>query len=896
MRSPSKFFSFCHYFGDIRYPVSGRRLLILLLFLAPAFTVKAQKARKIKGVVVDSLGKGVIPAYIQLISGRDTFKTNTDTLGNFVFNKPVLSNFRLTITSLGYNLFDGNYTIEDIKTDVELKRIELKPAFNLLKEVEIKAKINPITFKQDTVEYNVDAYIVREHDRLGDLVKQLPGLSIDHNGNASSMGEKLVKIRVNGEDFFTGNVKEFLEKLPAHIVAKIQIIDDYGDLANFTKVKVGKPEKIINIVTKPNKDFGKFGSVTTNGGTNNQLGGAITGNIWAKTKQISLTGGYNTEDNGAGKSERIISEATYADRISPKWKAKSTYKFERNNSNNNHESFTETVNNLGSILDNYYSEGTVVNNMHELKLELMNGINIIRFSSALKEADELTFSRLNRNGLIRRDLATTGDSHSLIPNVSLSGQFGYSPGKTNRGFFSLQPSLRYSENSIDNFLNEVTTYYQAGMDNSDKGVVVNRLLESRQQLLNLSTSVDYSHPLEKPQGMNYKNLQFRYTPSFSYQANTRNSKFENANLVYDKVDSLSTKNRSSIFKQNLFAGLVVFSGKMRYNLGFDTRYIKRSAIYNNAVEPIGTDLWSILPEADFSLMSDDGSKSLSFRFEAVRELPELIELQPGRDATNLQNIIIGNPDLRPTTTNSSSVDVSYNTKNGSFVSFMAGGEWVKNLIVMNSIIIPDTLNSLKQQTTFENANGYYSLNGTFSLSKPFGNNKYKVAFSSDIGYMRNVFFTEGTKSFAKSLNLSQELKFTANQKWLSLTSTASYSFSGNQYTLRSNNLQDIKTWCFQSDAQFIINGRLLAGFNLSKTIYEGYTFDRANPFLLNLSIDQYLFKNRFGQLKLAAFDVFNQGNNIERNFGANSYTDFINNQATRYFKLSFIMRFEKFGK
>ncbi|RZL29793.1 MAG: carboxypeptidase-like regulatory domain-containing protein, partial [Pedobacter sp.] len=230
--------------------------LVLVLWLISAINVFAQSNKRVSGSVIDSTKTAVEGANVKIIAGNDTLQTTTNEKGYFSFAKIKSTSFALSISSMGYNSFSANYNFGDSKS-LELNAIELKFAGNMLKEVEIKSKPNPIRIMQDTVEYNAAAYQVLEGDNVADLIKQFPGLEVDDEYNVKTMGKDMVKLRVDGKDFFTSNVKDFISKLPAAIVAKIQVIDDFGDEANFTGIKIGEPTKMLNIVTKPGMNKGK---------------------------------------------------------------------------------------------------------------------------------------------------------------------------------------------------------------------------------------------------------------------------------------------------------------------------------------------------------------------------------------------------------------------------------------------------------------------------------------------------------------------------------------------------------------------------------------------------------------------------------------------------------------
>lgn len=107
-----------------------------------------------------------------------------------------------------------------IKRPIHYHLLMLKSKTQRLPEVQVKLP-NPIRVTKDTVEYNASAFTVRPHDRIQDLLQQLTGVHIDGSGNVTSLGESMTKLRVNGKNFFTNNLKEFLNQLLVGIISKL---------------------------------------------------------------------------------------------------------------------------------------------------------------------------------------------------------------------------------------------------------------------------------------------------------------------------------------------------------------------------------------------------------------------------------------------------------------------------------------------------------------------------------------------------------------------------------------------------------------------------------------------------------------------------------------------------
>ena len=193
--------------------------------------------------------------------------TAADANGKFSFPTVAGPKFTLYISSLGYQGIIKHFTMDNDTKPIVLGPIILKTESNQLNQVNIVAKAPLVTFKEDTVEYKASDYKVRENAPIEDVIKKLPGVDVDANGNVTAQGQQVTKVRINGKDFFGGDVQTATKNLPADVVESIQMIDDYGDQANLTGVKTGEPNKIMNITIRKDKNYGYFGQATAGDGS-----------------------------------------------------------------------------------------------------------------------------------------------------------------------------------------------------------------------------------------------------------------------------------------------------------------------------------------------------------------------------------------------------------------------------------------------------------------------------------------------------------------------------------------------------------------------------------------------------------------------------------------------------
>ncbi|RYD95451.1 MAG: carboxypeptidase-like regulatory domain-containing protein, partial [Sphingobacteriales bacterium] len=248
------------------------KIFLLLLMLLLSICTYAQPAKKVSGMIQDTAGIALPGSLIKLKSGKDSMATASDVNGAFTFSAVKDSVIRLSVNFMGFQPFTKTYELNTNSQTINLGNITLKESSNLLNEVVVVA-INPVVLKEDTVEFDARAYKVREGDAVDAVIKKLPGVEVDKNGNITAQGDPITKIRLNGKDYFGDDVATAIQNLPADIIKNLQIIDDYGEEANITGAKSGTPQKVLNINLQPDKENGYFTKTTAGAGTQDRYVG-----------------------------------------------------------------------------------------------------------------------------------------------------------------------------------------------------------------------------------------------------------------------------------------------------------------------------------------------------------------------------------------------------------------------------------------------------------------------------------------------------------------------------------------------------------------------------------------------------------------------------------------------
>src|SRR5690606_11026020 len=239
------------------------RLILIFTLMSISFLVNGQQTMDVRGVVQDSAGIGLAGVDVRLISKTDSLLTFTNNNGRFTFRNVKSYEFRLSSSLLGYQLYDDYYKLDP--SNSEQIFVVMEPQKNVLDEVVVFAV--PVVIKEDTIQYNAAAFKVAKGALLEELLKRLPGIEVDRSGAVRAQGSLVSRVKVNGVDFFGGDVLTATRNLPADIVENIQVIDDYGEQSNFTGMRKSSSEKIINISIKEDRNQGMFGQLTTGVGT-----------------------------------------------------------------------------------------------------------------------------------------------------------------------------------------------------------------------------------------------------------------------------------------------------------------------------------------------------------------------------------------------------------------------------------------------------------------------------------------------------------------------------------------------------------------------------------------------------------------------------------------------------
>ena len=237
-----------------------------LLALLCLFVVSISFAQvKMEGVVKDSIGSPLELANVIAINQETKTLESyaiTNNKGKYVLSLGENAQYSIQISYIG--LESLSQVISTTETDLT-RDFTLLPD-NSLDTVELTYEM-PVTIKGDTLIYNADSFKNGSERKLEDVLKKLPGVEINEDGQVEVEGKVVNKLMVNGKDFFDGDTKLATKNIPSNAVDKVQVLRNYAEVGQLRGVTNNQDNVAINIKLKEGKENFWFGDITAGGGT-----------------------------------------------------------------------------------------------------------------------------------------------------------------------------------------------------------------------------------------------------------------------------------------------------------------------------------------------------------------------------------------------------------------------------------------------------------------------------------------------------------------------------------------------------------------------------------------------------------------------------------------------------
>jgi hypothetical protein len=859
-----------------------KKTFLFVAFFFVLHHLLAQTAFTVSGAIKDTTGREIIAATIRLITGKDTLRTTCNEKGKFSFSKVPQPVFTLCVSALGYETWCKGFVFPETGAEINLVPITLFVKASTLKEVVVKGKFPKVIIKEDTIEYRVDQYKLRENSVVEDLLKRLPGLQVDMDGNVTYMGKGIAKVRINGKDFLVDNIKSLTRLLPIDLIDNVQLIDDYGDMARATGRKEGEPERVLNLQTKKDLNNIYQAQGIVGGGNDNRYTAGVLANYFSERNQLSIIGNTNNTSAQIGNVITTTGSINYRGKFNKALSMNAGLQGGRNKDNLQSYSTVknETSNGIlystnssnNSNLNNNYSftggaeykpkEGDMINfNLNGSLSNTINNSELTAIQSGFQRKDQVAI-----NGITNRVPVFTG-------TINASHRF-------NRLGRTLSQILMVSHTNNNNSQDGSDSLRYYNIDNTiAKDSLLHQLIYKTNNNLLSNSQTSWVESLDS-----FSSLQLRYAITYSITDNSLATQWIDPAGKKTLIDSLSNSFTYKMVQHEIGLNYRRNKGKLDYTIGLLLQPAslqanlvgeeKHTVVHSKSLVPVLRVQYK-LSRATFFTLAYMGSVGF----------PTYQQLQTIPDLTNTQFPIIGNPNLR--TSLSHNLTSSYRNasiNNTWFLQFSA--KYTQNKVVTNVVLVKDSFNTVKQETHFLNANGYYNLRFDYSWTQQLQEGKYNLFLEGANSYNNNVLYMDNIRKTSNNLVLTQLGKANMMLEWLELTGNISYTYNRNVYILRENNITNIHTWTFGLSGKIYFLKTFALAADASKQVNNGYSGAVSiNPLMINGTLEKMFFRRTL-TCRLQGFNLLDETSRLSQIISGNSIIENRNKTLGRYFMLS----------
>jgi outer membrane receptor protein involved in Fe transport len=604
-------------------------VLLYFLFIAcPAFSQPGKAA--VSGVVLDKQSQQPIQfVNISLFNKKDSTAfavTVTDKKGKFIITDTPPGNYIIRYSYIGYNSASiQNLDITNEQKNINLGVVEMVNDLKKLNEVTVTGKRSALNTSIDRKVYNVDQDIMSKAGSASDILKNIPSVEVDIEGQVSLRGSADVLILINGKmSPLMGKTRaEVLQSLPANSIERIEVITNPS-----ARYRPDGTSGIINIVLKKNSKLGWNGTVTVNAGNKDRYNGNVTLNY--NPGKINWFGSYSLRQDSRTRTNTI--NRTYFD---------STGK-----------------------VDSYYNEWSkakfrpvtnVLNMGVDINLNEQNNFGI---------SGDYFYRHLVRNDVQNKftynnQYILTGNYDRLRYDPEFEKQFSFAAFYEHK-FSKEDHEIRmefnssHSKEAEDNHYSDV--YKQPVMAVSYDNTIIKQADKENQ------LTIDYTYPI---------NESSKLEAGYDGSVNTKDLDFYGEH--YDTAQHMFVKDvvKTNLFlyKESIQAVYITYEksfGAFGFSAGLRGEQVNLKGNLVTIDSLIKNNYFKLYPTLHLSYeINDDNELQLNYSRRINRPDPD--ELNPFPEYRDPQNLSAGNPKLLPEIINSFELGYKWKNKNYSFV-------------------------------------------------------------------------------------------------------------------------------------------------------------------------------------------------------------------------------------
>ena len=844
---------------------------ILYSFVLLLTTTLTFSQIKMEGLVKDSLNNPLELANVILINKETTALESfaiSDENGEYKLSLKKNTTYNLQVSYIG---------MESISRQIDSKENDINKDFilsqgNVLDAVELTYEM-PVKISGDTLIYNADSFNTGTERKLEDVLKNLPGVEVNDDGQIEVEGKVVGKVMVEGKDFFDGDTKIATKNIPSNAIDKVQILKNYSEVGQLSGVQNNQDNIAINIKLKKGKDKFWFGNITAGGGesieenlylfqpklfyyspkyTVNVIGDLNNIGELAFTRRdyFNFSGGFSQPSNKSGTSINLGNnnlgflqlQNNRAKDISSKFGAanfsyspnkkldlygfviltRSDIDLQENNSTQyiNTElgiPDEQTQSNTAQVSDLALSKFTVKyrpNSNNQLDYEILT-------RNSIESQDQTLFSSVLGN--------TIQDENAEAFSINQNLNYYYTLDEKN--IFAFEALHLISEEDpfynavLENDANYQNTALGLGFDNNQSNFNINqeKLVKTKQ----LDAKLDYWNILNLKSDINFTVgtiLSDQKFDSNIFQYLDNSDIYESIPTVNNGLDS----NRVSYNFKDYYVGMHyrLKTGIFTLSPGFTVHAYNSSNEQNSIPGGWGAAATSLFSDSFFKILPDFNaiiqlkkSESIRFNYSMRTQFTDVSKIAQGLVLNNYNSIFSGDNEIQNAISHSFNLNYfSFNLFNYTNIfariSYNKSIDQIRNLTTFESVVA----SSSPFNSPFADEN--FSANGRFQ--RQFG--KIRASLSSRINFSKFNQYISDINNPSSSENFSQTYGATVRTSFKEAPNVE----LGYNYSLSNNTLGSVESK-FYTKAPFIdVDALILKSFTFrSRYTNNSFSNDRA---------------------------------------------------------------------
>jgi len=914
-----------------------RKFIAVLAFILTTVTASYSQTASIKGTLTDTVEKkNLSNAVVTLLRKSDSVLikfTRTNSKGEFVISHAPDSACVIMITYPKYADFADEVVLKPTETS-DLGTIALTEKAVLLKEV-IVHSVGAIRIRGDTTEFVADSFKVKEGATVEDLLKRLPGLSVNSKGEITAQGKKVDKVLVDGEEFFGNDPTIATQNIGAKAVDKIQVFDTKTEQDQLKGIGAsGDGNKTINIKLKESAKKGYFGKLEGGTDFDKLLNGKLMYNKFKGTQKLSLygtksnisTGSLGWEDRnklgiendyeydeisgfyysfGDGENEfndwtlkGIPNAYTVGTLYGNKWneernKLNLSYLYNRLGTKNTTKTISQTLLEDTTYFNNSVSKSRgltqqhAINGKYEWKIDSLASIKYTvagiykkkdtytdNYSEALNEQQEFVNTNSRTN-----DLSST---KKQLDNVVTYKQLFR---KKDRLLITTLRLGLINDEQTGKLLSTTNFYKNGNIDSID---VIDQLKLNSGNSTTIGTKVTYNEPLNK-----LWNLVTEYSLNNNHSISHRNSFEKDINNKYTDLNPVFSNNfdLTALLNSGTITARYV-DKKLRAAFGIGLSTIQLNL--NNPDEKKKTkyNFTGFTPQAQFGYrFKPQTGVSFSYRGNTVQ--PSLSQLQPLVNNNDPLSIYVGNPGLKVGFNHS--LNFSFNDYKVLKGRYMFGNFSIN--LKENAIANFSSVDSFGKTTYMPvNVKGNNDWNFWSVWNSGQGDKKliHEIQPYANGGRTRNFLNGKENINTYANFSLTYRLRYSVPDK---------YNFSAGPKAARNISKSSLRPtaknnyWSYgaQADGYVMLPGKLELNSDIDINLQQKTnTFtNNINIIVWNAELGKKFRKDKSLKIALVAHDILNQNIGFNRTINSNFVSEERYDKLSRYFLLTASWTFNK---